>query len=530
MRFVTERQSVPFGSRRENSLTALEKRSSEAVSPPLNDQLNGFSSSCPPPVLHIGVIRRLLSMKGISEICGLPVDSSSCEEEDEEEDEEEEEEEEEEEDPAMFSSKFLSGANPLNAVSSAVNKFGLFGDEGEGNKKPPPQQGVKSGTPMQKSQPVPKQGSPQLQGNGQTGPSNKPAGQQAASKPGTQPAAQLKGEPPKNQLKGPQQQGSPKPEAKQQAPSKSGAQPESPKASSQQQVPPKTKMQQQGPAKTGAQQQQPAKTGVQGSTKVGTELGQQQQGSPKPGQQKGGRTTPQQQGTKGPGTPGSSSPAANRSQSKAGAKSLCPTPSPAAPVKKETSAPGSPQRLQSTSTKVPAKGEAAKGLESQKQASPATAQKTTPETQKALGSPKHSSQPGRKQSSATPAPQQESGGLFGFSGQQPQQAKVQPAGQGKVEKSETPKVAAAPQGAPKSTCPLCKLELNMGSKDPPNYNTCTDCKNTVCNQCGFNPMPNVKEVRQQRNVDHRINDLNSDCDIKSSSFLLNLTCLLFALL
>ncbi|XP_051808748.1 mucin-5AC-like [Acanthochromis polyacanthus] len=561
----------------------------------------------------------------------------------------------------MFSSKFLSGANPLNAVSSAVNKFGLFGDEGEGNKKPPPQQGVKpareqqpgvspgkdpqqnqgppkpgQGTPMQKSQTVPKQGSPQLQGNGQTGPSNKPAGQQAASNPGTQPAAQLKGEPPKNQPKGPQQQGSPKPEAKQQVPSKSGAQPESPKASSQQQVPPKTKMQQQGPAKTGAQQQQPAKTEVQRSTKVGTEMGQQQQGSPKPGQQKGGRTTPQQQGTKGPGTPGSSSPATNRSQPKAGAKSLCPvcnttelnvhtkdppnyknctqcktevcslcgfsppdsdgrewlcltcqikraqgtseppgppmkkptsnqTPSPAAPVKKETSAPGSPQRLQSTSTKVPAKGEAAKGPESQKQASPATVQKMTPETQKALGSPKPSGQPGRKQSSATPAPQQESGGLFGFGGakteaakpeesvtgkmfgfgssifssastliasavqdepkttppvspkmqpakdtkptsapkseqdkkqQQPQQAKAQPAGQGKVEKSETPKAAAAPQGIPKadkSTCPICKMVLNVGSKDPPNYNSCTDCKSTVCNQCGFNPMPNVKE-------------------------------------
>lgn len=46
-----------------------------------------------------------------------------------------------------------------------------------------------------------------------------------------------------------------------------------------------------------------------------------------------------------------------------------------------------------------------------------------------------------------------------------------------------------------STCPLCKLELNIGSKDPPNYNTCTMCKNTVCNQCGFNPMPNVTEVR-----------------------------------
>lgn len=46
-----------------------------------------------------------------------------------------------------------------------------------------------------------------------------------------------------------------------------------------------------------------------------------------------------------------------------------------------------------------------------------------------------------------------------------------------------------------SLCPLCKLQLNIGSKDPPNFSTCTMCKNMVCNQCGFNPMPNVTEVR-----------------------------------
>lgn len=48
-----------------------------------------------------------------------------------------------------------------------------------------------------------------------------------------------------------------------------------------------------------------------------------------------------------------------------------------------------------------------------------------------------------------------------------------------------------------STCPLCKGEMNIGSKHPPNYNTCTDCKTTVCNQCGFNPMP-MGEVSTQR--------------------------------
>lgn len=44
---------------------------------------------------------------------------------------------------------------------------------------------------------------------------------------------------------------------------------------------------------------------------------------------------------------------------------------------------------------------------------------------------------------------------------------------------------------PKS-CPLCKVDLKW---DTPNYNTCTECKNTVCNLCGFNPMPHQTEVR-----------------------------------
>lgn len=239
-----------------------------------------------------------------------------------------------------------------------------------------------------------------------------------------------------------------------------------------------------------------------------------------------------------------------------------------APIKKEMPAPGSPQKTQSVSSTVPAKGEAARGPESQKHA---PAQKITPETQKTSGSPKpeQTSQTARKQSSATPAPQQESGGLFGFGGakseaakpeesvtgkmfgfgssifssastliasavqdepkttppvspkmqtakeskpavvqksvqgkkqEQLQQTKAHPAGQAKVEKapSETPKEAAAAQGvskASKSACPICKMVLNIGSKDPPNYNSCTECKSTVCNQCGFNPLPNVREVR-----------------------------------
>jgi len=82
--------------------------------------------------------------------------------------------------------------------------------------------------------------------------------------------------------------------------------------------------------------------------------------------------------------------------------------------------------------------------------------------------------------------------------EQVQQPKTSPLPQAKTEKgpAESLKDGVAPNlpKAGQSTCPLCKLELNFGSKDPPNYNKCTECKSTVCNQCGFNPMPNVSEV------------------------------------
>lgn len=60
------------------------------------------------------------------------------------------------------------------------------------------------------------------------------------------------------------------------------------------------------------------------------------------------------------------------------------------------------------------------------------------------------------------------------------------------------KAAAKPKTMPKerATCPLCQAELNMGSKGPANYNTCTTCKLQVCNLCGFNPTPHLVEVRE----------------------------------
>ncbi len=83
--------------------------------------------------------------------------------------------------------------------------------------------------------------------------------------------------------------------------------------------------------------------------------------------------------------------------------------------------------------------------------------------------------------------------------EQVKQPKTSPFLQAKEGKtpSEPSKDTAASPAVPKagqSTCPLCKVELNFGSKEPPNYNKCTECMNTVCNQCGFNPMPNVSEV------------------------------------
>ncbi|KAM4614790.1 protein piccolo [Polymixia lowei] len=62
---------------------------------------------------------------------------------------------------------------------------------------------------------------------------------------------------------------------------------------------------------------------------------------------------------------------------------------------------------------------------------------------------------------------------------------------------EAPKTAEsappASASAAKETCPLCNVELNMGSADTPNYSHCTECKKTVCNLCGFNPTPHLGE-------------------------------------
>ncbi|XP_023375287.1 protein bassoon [Otolemur garnettii] len=66
---------------------------------------------------------------------------------------------------------------------------------------------------------------------------------------------------------------------------------------------------------------------------------------------------------------------------------------------------------------------------------------------------------------------------------------------GRAEHQAASKAAAKPKTMlkEKATCPLCQTELNVGSKGPANYNTCTTCKLQVCNLCGFNPTPHLVE-------------------------------------
>lgn len=57
--------------------------------------------------------------------------------------------------------------------------------------------------------------------------------------------------------------------------------------------------------------------------------------------------------------------------------------------------------------------------------------------------------------------------------------------------SQMPKADKSTKPLPKS-CPLCKVEIKM---EPVNYSTCTECKNIVCNLCGFNPPPHQTKVK-----------------------------------
>ncbi|XP_055724797.1 protein bassoon-like isoform X2 [Salvelinus fontinalis] len=60
---------------------------------------------------------------------------------------------------------------------------------------------------------------------------------------------------------------------------------------------------------------------------------------------------------------------------------------------------------------------------------------------------------------------------------------------------------SVPQIAPMPSsklCPVCKTADLTGTTEDnqPNCSTCTQCRSTVCNQCGFNPNPHLTEVQE----------------------------------
>ncbi|XP_065701557.1 protein bassoon isoform X2 [Patagioenas fasciata] len=72
------------------------------------------------------------------------------------------------------------------------------------------------------------------------------------------------------------------------------------------------------------------------------------------------------------------------------------------------------------------------------------------------------------------------------------------AGAAPTAKLGKPEQGVKPKEVPKAkvSCPLCKAEINVGSGEPPNYNTCTSCRQQVCNMCGFNPTPHLVEKNE----------------------------------
>lgn len=60
-----------------------------------------------------------------------------------------------------------------------------------------------------------------------------------------------------------------------------------------------------------------------------------------------------------------------------------------------------------------------------------------------------------------------------------------------------PQIAPLPSS---TLCPICKTTELTSSPNQPNFNTCTQCHNKVCNQCGFNPNPHLTEVTHKLHI------------------------------
>ncbi|XP_069500296.1 protein bassoon [Ambystoma mexicanum] len=56
-----------------------------------------------------------------------------------------------------------------------------------------------------------------------------------------------------------------------------------------------------------------------------------------------------------------------------------------------------------------------------------------------------------------------------------------------------PQIAPMPSS---TVCPICNTTDLTSSPNQPNFNRCTQCRNEVCNQCGFNPNPHLTEVKE----------------------------------
>ncbi|CAJ1054816.1 protein piccolo isoform X8 [Xyrichtys novacula] len=328
----------------------------------------------------------------------------------------------------MFGSSFLSGANPLSAVSSMTSsvsssissmgdtvnmpKFGLFGDEEEGGTAAPdPKQGGKppGKGPQQGPGPRgPQQGPPQKQGQG-------PPGQ--GPKPGQGPPGQGP-----RQGQGPPGQGPP------------GQGPR----------------QGQGPPGQGPRQGQ----GPPGQGPPGQ--------GPKPGQGPPGQGPPGQQGPKpGQGPPGQGPPGQQGPKPGQG-------PPGQGPQGQQGPKPGQgPPGQAPPGQQGPKPGQGPPGQAPPGQQGPKPGQGPPGQGPKQGGPPQQKGGP-PQQGPGKPGPKQQ-----GPPGAQ----------------TGDPAKSGGPPGKPGGgLCPLCKTtQLNIGSKDPPNYSNCTECKNQVCSLCGFSP-------------------------------------------
>lgn len=154
-----------------------------------------------------------------------------------------------------------------------------------------------------------------------------------------------------------------------------------------------------------------------------------------------------------------------------------------------SAAPDSKQGVK-TPVKGPQQGPGSKGPQ---QAGPQKGQATPGQGQKPGQGPTGQQAP--KPGQGPPAPGAKQGGPSQQTPGKPGPKQQGPPGAkpGEPAKTGAQKGPEKPGGG---LCPLCKTtQLNTGSKEPPNYSNCTECKSQVCSLCGFSPPDSA--VRRQ---------------------------------